>query len=178
MHSVQWTCITCGGVIFPYRTSPCRWAPCSYKKVVRTSQYRCYPILTSQGLLLESSFGHLPSRGAGTLTLSWQPSSQNPSTLYLYPKHHHRQLLLVATWHGHCSRLCVRHRRVPPSPSSRTCTLGIQDSSTVAFFAPSFPCYCAIDSSAALRRSQSFPRACAGDIMCYSVWRAEAQPLE
>jgi hypothetical protein len=75
---------------------------------------------------------HLPSRGAGTSTLSWQPSSQKPSTPYLYPKRHHRQLLLVATWHGHCSRLYVRHRRVPLSPSSRTCTLGTQDSSTVA----------------------------------------------
>jgi hypothetical protein len=38
----------------------------------------------SRDLLLVPSSGHLPSRGAGTSTLSWQPSSQEHSPPYLY----------------------------------------------------------------------------------------------
>jgi hypothetical protein len=64
----------------------------------------------------------------------------------------------VVTWHGHFSCLYVQHRRT----AVRMCTLGTQNSSTAALIAPSFPCFCDADSSAALWRSQSFPRACAG----------------
>ncbi|KAF8259876.1 hypothetical protein EI94DRAFT_1812580 [Lactarius quietus] len=52
-----------------------------------------------------------------------------------------------------------------------TQVLKTQNSSTVAFFAHSFPCYSAIDSSAALRRSQSFPCACAGDVLLLGLAR-------
>ncbi|KAN0132122.1 hypothetical protein V8E53_010064 [Lactarius tabidus] len=47
-----------------------------------------------------------------------------------------------------------------------------QDSSTVAYFAHPFPCFRAIDSSAALRRSRGFPRAGAGGDLCSWAWRA------
>ena len=69
MLNAQWTCITYGGVICPCRTSPGRWAQCSCKKVARISQYRCYPILTSQYLLLEPFFVHFAKQGSWYIDL-------------------------------------------------------------------------------------------------------------
>jgi hypothetical protein len=166
MLNAQWTFITFGGVIYPtslYRTSPGRGARCSFK-VVRISQDvinfrgRSFAMIAASS----RSMYQLPCLASGR---SMVAKALHSISVSVAPP---QQPQLVVTWHG---------RYVPPSPSSRTYTLGTQDSSTVALLTHSFPCYCDTDSSAALRRSQSFPCAYAGGVLWSWASCAVAQPL-
>lgn len=166
MHNAQRTCITCSGIICLRQTSPSGWAHCSFKKVVWTLQYQCYPISHSQDLLFGTVLQPLSRQGSCYIDL--ELTAIITKVLYSVSEFeaHRRQLLLLTIWHGRYSRLCAQHRHILLWLSSRTSTLRTHDSLTVTFFAPSFPCHCAIDSSAALQRSQSSPLACAGDDLC------------